>query len=136
MDQRSVPQPEAGPGTDFSEVKQNPGDWVKKMRFPGDLSWTFTLTGENTGAICPTTDTGCADKGLEPMVSRASMQEKHVDLSSFKPFLKESSTEALLGVNTAEATDWLRFTGSTTLTCEGSIKTSDLTEDFFSLRSL
>ena len=38
--QSSFPHPDAGPGTDFSEVKQNPGDRVEKLRFQVDLSWT------------------------------------------------------------------------------------------------
>ena len=76
---------------------------------------TLNLTGENSGA-----EAGCADRGLEPMVRRASVCAKCVDHSSFKSdssFFKEgSSTDKLLGVDTAEFTDWLKSTGLTTLT--------------------
>ena len=69
------------------------------------------------------------------MVSKASIRAKRVDHSSFKSdssFLNVSSTDTLLGEEATEATD---YTGPTTLTCDGSIKTS-LLEDFFSFRSL
>ena len=58
----------------------------------------------------PTTDTGCADKELEPMVNKASIRTKRVDHSSFNSdstFLtEESSEDTLLGVEATEATDW------------------------------
>ena len=46
------------------------------------------------------------------------MRVKRVDHSSFK-LTEELSTEVLLCADTAEATDWLRSTGPTTLTRDG-----------------
>ena len=32
--QRSVPHPGVGPGTNFQDRKENPGDWVEALNYP------------------------------------------------------------------------------------------------------